>query len=132
MVAAPSIAPSDAPRRGRGGRRRLTPQRALFFALFLGAPLLLYILFVVWAVLQAIFYSLTNWRGLAATPEFIGLDNYVRLFNDGIFRQALVNNLILLIVLPTVVITLAFVLAVLVRSEEHTSELQSRGHLVCR
>ncbi|HJB10773.1 MAG TPA: sugar ABC transporter permease [Candidatus Brachybacterium merdavium] len=114
MVAAPSIAPSDAPRRGRGGRRRLTPQRALFFALFLGAPLLLYILFVVWPVLQAIFYSLTNWRGLAATPEFIGLDNYVRLFNDGIFRQALVNNLILLIVLPTVVITLAFVLAVLV------------------
>src|SRR5690625_6164262 len=89
MVAAPSIAPSDAPRRGRGGRRRLTPQRALFFALFLGAPLLLYILFVVWPALQAIFYSLTNWRGLAATPEFIGLDNYVRLFNDGIFRQAL-------------------------------------------
>src|SRR5690625_6477206 len=82
MVAAPSIAPSDAPRRGRGGRRRLTPQRALFFALFLGAPLLLYILFVVWPVLQAIFYSLTNWRGLAATPEFIGLDNYVRLFNE--------------------------------------------------
>src|SRR5690625_7528351 len=69
MVAAPSIAPSDAPRRGRGGRRRLTPQRALFFALFLGAPLLLYILFVVWPVLQAIFYSLTNWRGLAATPD---------------------------------------------------------------
>ena len=114
MVAVPSVAPSGAPPRTRGMRRKFTPQRALFFAVFLGAPLLLYVLFVVWPVLQAVFYSLTDWRGLAAAPEFIGLDNYVRLAGDGVFRQALLNNLILLVALPTIVITLAFILAVLV------------------
>lgn len=114
MAVVPTVAPSGAPARPRGIRRKLTPARIAFFGLFLGAPLLLYVLFVVWPVLQAVFYSFTNWRGLAAAPQFTGLDNYVRLFNDGVFRQALANNLILLVALPTIVITLAFFLAILV------------------
>jgi N-acetylglucosamine transport system permease protein len=95
-------------------RGRLTLSRVLFFALFLGVPLLIYVVFVVSPFIQAFYYSLTDWRGLATAPQFIGLDNYVTLFQDDTFRRALRNNVILLIVLPTVTISLAFALAILV------------------
>src|SRR5699024_5471447 len=103
-----------APPRSRGARPVLSPSRLLFFAVFLGLPLLLYLVIVVWPVAQAVYYSLTDWRGLAAAPKFIGLDNYVTLFQDPTLLKALTNNLVLLVVLPTVVIVLAFALAVLV------------------
>ncbi|ACU86176.1 Multiple sugar ABC transporter, membrane-spanning permease protein MsmF [Brachybacterium faecium] len=115
MAAVPTVAPpASAAPRSRGMRTRITPSRVLFFALFLGVPMLVYVVFVVSPFLQAFYYSLTDWRGLARAPQFIGLDNYVTLFQDAIFRKALRNNIILLIVLPTVTITLAFALAILV------------------
>ena len=114
MAAVPTAAlPQSAPR-SRGMRGRLTLSRVLFFALFLGVPLLIYVVFVVSPFIQAFYYSLTDWRGLATAPQFIGLDNYVTLFQDDTFRRALRNNVILLIVLPTVTISLAFALAILV------------------
>lgn len=114
MAAVPTAAPpSTAPARGRG-RRRLTPQRLLFFALFLGLPLLIYVVFVVSPFLQAFYYSLTDWRGLSSETTFIGLDNYVEIFGDPTYRTALLHNLLLMVVLPTITITLAFALAILV------------------
>lgn len=114
MAVVPTAAPpASAPRR-RGRRARITPARVLFFALFLGLPMLIYVVFVVSPFLQAFYYSLTDWRGLARAPQFIGLDNYITLFHDDVFRRALRNNMIFMIVLPTVTITLAFILAILV------------------
>ncbi len=46
--------------------------------------------------------------------DFIGLENYRRIFADDVFWLALRNNLVLLIVLPVVTIALAFALAVMV------------------
>jgi N-acetylglucosamine transport system permease protein len=100
--------------RARVGRRRPAPSRLLFFAVFLGIPLVVYVVFVVSPFLQAFYYSLTSWKGVSGNAEFIGLDNYVRIFNDPVYRKALLNNVILLIVLPSVTITLSFVLAVMV------------------
>ena len=110
-VATPS-AGSAAPR-SRAGRRP-SPSRLLFFAVFLGIPLLIYIIFVVSPFLQAFYYSMTNWRGVSANMDFIGLENYRRIFADPTYLKALTNNLILLLVLPTITITLAFALAVMV------------------
>lgn len=86
----------------------------MFFALFLGLPLLIYVLFVVSPFVQAFYYSLTSWRGLSSGAEFIGFDNYATIFHDPIYRKALLHNLVLMIVLPTVTISLAFALAILV------------------
>ncbi|WP_168198051.1 carbohydrate ABC transporter permease [Brachybacterium sp. SGAir0954] len=118
MAAVPtSTTPGAAPARPRGARgalRRLTPARVLFFLIFLGVPLAIYVVFVVSPFLQAFYYSLTDWRGLSRAPQFIGLENYVTLFHDPVFLKALRNNLILLVTLPLITITLAFTLAVLV------------------
>ena len=67
---------------GRGRRRRLTFDRVSFFAVFLGVPLVIFLVFVVSPFVQAIYYSLTDWGGFSATMNFIGIDNYVKLFQD--------------------------------------------------
>lgn len=114
MAAVPTAVPSSAvPGRARG-RRRPTPQRILFFALFLGVPLVIYLVFVVSPFLQAFYYSLTDWRGLSAETHFVGLDNYAAIAQDPTYRKAFLHNLILMIVLPLITISLAFALAILV------------------
>lgn len=114
MAAVPTAAPPGTATVRARGRRRLTPQRAAFFALFLGVPLLIYIVFVVSPFLQAFYYSLTDWRGLTSETTFIGLENYVAIFQDETYRTALWHNLVLMVVLPTITISLAFALAILV------------------
>lgn len=93
---------------------RMSVERVLFFALFLVVPLAVYVTFVVSPFVQSFYYSLTDWRGLAQTFNFVGFENYERLAVDPQFRKALRNNLIMLIVLPAVTIALSFALAVVV------------------
>lgn len=59
--------------------------------LFLAAPLALFLMWVIGPMIYSFYLSLTNWDGVSA-PGFIGLRNYVRLFNDKIFWTALLNN----------------------------------------
>lgn len=80
---------------------------------FLLPALLLYGVFVVWPYAQAIYISLTSWRGVSANRPFVGLDNYQRLLNDGRFHEALGRNGQLLIVLPLVTIVIALTFAAL-------------------
>ena len=86
----------------------------LFFLLFLGVPLAVYLMFVISPFAQSFYYSLTNWSGLSTTQDFIGFENYRRIFSDRVFWISLRNNLVLLAILPTVTIVLAYALAVMV------------------
>ncbi|PSS42663.1 sugar ABC transporter permease [Arthrobacter woluwensis] len=81
---------------------------------FLGVPLVIYGLFVVWPFLQAFFYSLTDWSGFSPKYNFVGLANYIKIFQDDLFLKALGNNILLLIVVPLVTIVLSLALAVVV------------------
>lgn len=54
--------------------------------------LLLYGAFLLWPIAQTVWLSLTSWNGLAATPTWVGLENYRRLVGDERFGAALLNN----------------------------------------
>jgi N-acetylglucosamine transport system permease protein len=82
-----------------------------FIASFLAIPLLLYAVFVVSPYLQAIYISMTDWRGFSANRNFIGLANYVELLGDGRFWRAMWHNALLLIVVPVVTLGIALFLA---------------------
>ena len=73
---------------------------------FLVPSLLLYVTFVLYPYLSSMYISLTQWRGLANPPVFIGLDNFRKMWNDGNFWNALGNNAFYAVVLP--VFTLGF------------------------
>ena len=96
---------------GRPGRTRMKPGRLGFVLVTLGIPLLFYVGLVVWPFIQAFGYSLTDWQGFSPEFRFIGLDNYVALWNDETFRKAFRNNVILAIVVPLVTIVLSLALA---------------------
>jgi N-acetylglucosamine transport system permease protein len=78
---------------------------------FLIAPTGLYALLMLWPYLQTFGYSLTDWNGESAVMHFIGLKNYSKLFSDPVFQQALVHNLLLLLLLPVITIVLALFFA---------------------
>lgn len=104
--------PAVAVRRGR--RKKLTFDRVSFFLVFLGLPVLIYLIFVVSPFVQAIYYSLTNWSGFTSTFTFVGLDNFIKVFQDELFMKSMLNNIILAIVVPVVTIVIALIFSTMV------------------
>jgi N-acetylglucosamine transport system permease protein len=99
----------------RGGRRQpVRPDRVLLLLVFVGLPLTVYSVLVLWPFAQAAAYALTSWNGFTPEKPFVGLQNFVTLFHDDLFRKAVRNTLVLVTVLPVVTLALAFVLALLV------------------
>lgn len=82
-----------------------------FVISFLALPVLLYVVFVISPYAQAFYISMTNWQGFSTQLQFVGFDNYIRLFQDDIFWKAIRNNLFLLIALPIITIALGLFFA---------------------
>ncbi|MFI5619380.1 carbohydrate ABC transporter permease [Streptomyces sp. NPDC051567] len=91
-------------------------RRTGFITGFLLAPLTLYLTFVIWPYVQTFGYSFTDWTGQSPVLHFVGLDNYATLLRDEVFRGALVNNLLLLVLVPVTTILLALFLAFMVNA----------------
>ncbi|MFC9675948.1 carbohydrate ABC transporter permease [Streptomyces sp. NPDC058430] len=106
--------PAPAARGGRPRRRKLTFDRVTFFLAFLGVPLTIFVLFVLYPFAQAIFWAMTNWRGFSPDYEFVGLDNFTKMFQDDVFLKALRNIALLAVCVPLVTLTLALGVAVAV------------------
>ena len=54
---------------------------------------ILFTVLVIVPIFWSLSFSVFKWNGIGARV-FIGLGNYVRMWNDGVFRQAFLNNLI--------------------------------------
>ena len=54
---------------------------------------LLYIFFFIVVMILGVYYSMTNWTGIATSYEFIGLKNYVTVLQDKRFWQAIWFNI---------------------------------------
>lgn len=114
LAVAAGPAPGGLKTSRRRRRHRLTPDYISFFLVFLGLPLGLFLVFVIWPFVQAAYYSVTNWTGFSDQFDVIGISNYVRLFNDDLFRTAVFNSARLALVVPLVTITIALVFASLI------------------
>jgi ABC-type sugar transport system permease subunit len=64
--------------------------------LFLAPAGVIYLSVVMIPVFYSLIISLFKWNGIAAM-EFMGLNNYITLFQDSIFTKAMLNNLIWII-----------------------------------
>jgi N-acetylglucosamine transport system permease protein len=84
-----------------------------FIASFLALPLLLYTVFVLVPYFSAMIFAFTRWSGLSANIRFNGVNNFIKLYNDEKFWNALSHNGIALVVLPPVIIGLALFFAFL-------------------
>lgn len=64
-----------------------------YFLLILPA-LALYVIFMIYPVFGGIWYSMTNWDGIARAYKFVGLDNYKTFFSDFVVVRPLINTFI--------------------------------------
>lgn len=67
-------------------------QRNIFILSFILPTLILYALFMVYPIIQALYYSLFDWSGSSENKDFIGLKNFVDLMHDPIMWQAIGND----------------------------------------
>lgn len=80
---------------------------------FLALPVSLYALFVLVPYGAAIVVAFTRWRALSANITFTGFNNFIKLYRDEQFWQALSHNGMALLVLPIVTLSLALFFAFL-------------------
>ena len=79
--------------------RELARRETISGYLFLLPSLLFFIVFVVYPMIMCVVTSLTDATMTASGgSNFIGLKNYVELFQDEIFLKALVNTVIIVVV----------------------------------
>ncbi|MGN6126448.1 MAG: carbohydrate ABC transporter permease [Humibacter sp.] len=83
-------------------------------AVFLVLPLAVFLIFVIWPFIQAVYYSLTDWNGFTPNMNFIGFQNFVKLSQDSTFIQAVINCIQLGIIVPLVTIVVALIIASIV------------------
>jgi raffinose/stachyose/melibiose transport system permease protein len=81
--------------------------------LFLLPGLALYLLFVLFPVVQAARYSLYNWNGLQPLTDFVGIKNYVDALNSDVFQNAVSHNVFIIVLSLTLQIPFSLFLAVL-------------------
>jgi raffinose/stachyose/melibiose transport system permease protein len=58
---------------------------------------LLYAVFFIYPAIDALRISLTDWSGFVNKPNFIGLNNFIRISKDGNFGIAVSNSLIIML-----------------------------------
>ncbi|MEL7228473.1 MAG: sugar ABC transporter permease [Pseudomonadota bacterium] len=77
--------------------------------LFLGPALFFLIAYLVYPVIESFWLSLHDRAG----DEFVGLGNYIWMVNDPLFRESMFNNMLWLIVVPTLSTFFGLVIAAL-------------------
>lgn len=97
-------------------REKSLLKRGGYFLAFTGPSLFAFICVLIIPFLYGIFLTFTNWNGIAGSYQFVGFENYVKVFNDKEFvRQFLVT--LKYVFLSTVLCNvLAFTLAYLLTS----------------
>ena len=105
-----SSAETRSARQARGRRRVLTIAGVILPAL------IVYVLFVLYPIAQAVYYSAFDWNGLGPLEDFVGIDNYRTVLTDNVFQMAIRHNLVILVLSLLVQLPLALLVALLLRT----------------
>ncbi|KZK90372.1 Trehalose transport system permease protein SugA [Pseudovibrio sp. Ad46] len=71
----------------------------------LALPLSVFALIIIWPLLSSFYYGFTNWNGFSDNYDFVGFENFGKLFSDRLFMSAAINTIIwmaIAVVLPTI------------------------------
>lgn len=91
--------------------KKAQPLPVLFICISVLPAVILTLMFTIWPTAQALYLSFTNATSLGLNNKFVGLDNYIYMFHDKSFIQALTNTAKLMAVVPVITIFCSLVLA---------------------
>lgn len=92
-------------------QKKAQPLPILFICISVLPAVILTLMFTIWPTAQALYLSFTNATSLGLNNKFVGLDNYIYMFHDKSFMQALKNTAKLMAVVPVITIFCSLVLA---------------------
>ena len=92
-------------------QKKAQPLPILFVCISVLPAVILTLMFTIWPTAQALYLSFTNATSLGLNNKFVGLDNYIYMFHDKSFIQALKNTAKLMAVVPVITIFCSLVLA---------------------
>lgn len=92
-------------------QKEAQPLPVLFICISVLPAVILTLMFTIWPTVQALYLSFTNATSLGLNNKFVGLDNYIYMFHDKSFIQALKNTAKLMAVVPVITIFCSLVLA---------------------
>ena len=91
--------------------KKAQPLPILFICISVLPAVILTLMFTIWPTVQALYLSFTNATSLGLNNKFVALDNYIYMFHDKSFIQALKNTAKLMAVVPVITIFCSLVLA---------------------
>jgi raffinose/stachyose/melibiose transport system permease protein len=86
----------------------------IVIALFLLPALVLFLTFVIYPIYRSIYYSTFDWKGFGLAVDYVGLENYRKIFSDEVFLKAIKNVLIIITLSLGIQLPMALILAVMV------------------
>lgn len=92
-------------------QKKAQPLPVLFICISVLPAVILTLMFTIWPTVQALYLSFTNATSLGLNNKSVGLDNYIYMFHDKSFIQALINTAKLMAVVPVITIFCSLVLA---------------------
>ncbi len=92
--------------------QRVQDRLTIFF--FLLPAIIIFLLLVVYPIIQSIYYSLFNWKGFGPATDFVGLNNFKNILSDKVFLIAVRNGLFIIAFSLFLQLPLSMMLAVLV------------------
>lgn len=92
-------------------QKKAQPLPVLFVCISVLPAVILTLMFTIWPTAQALYLSFTNATSLGLNNKFVGLYNYIYMFHDKSFIQALINTAKLMAVVPVITIFCSLVLA---------------------
>ncbi|HBJ80818.1 MULTISPECIES: carbohydrate ABC transporter permease [Pseudothermotoga] len=95
---------------------KLRQKKVLTAYMFLSLPLAFFIFIRFYPMIYAFYISFTNWNIISPVKKFVGIENYVKIFQDEVFRISLFNTLKYVILGVPVVIILSLGLALLLNN----------------
>ena len=98
-----------------GADMKLHKKTRFFPYAMLLPTVVIFAVFMIYPILYSFYLSFTEFSG--GTYNFVGLRNYIELFNDPVFYKALFNTFFYLIIQVPVMISLALLLAVLIEQK---------------
>lgn len=98
-------------------------KRSIFIATYLAPALIVYLIFVVWPLIQAFQFSMYRWSGLSANATFTGSENFVNLWHDDVFWRSVEHNLALLAIGGIFIIAFSVLVAHMLAEPTKSSRL---------
>jgi raffinose/stachyose/melibiose transport system permease protein len=119
QVTPTAAASVPAPVKGKSpSRRRARWRIRLTIGLFMLPALLLFVGFVLGPIVLGAYTSLFDWNGFGGMPtDFVGLDNFTRLFDDDVFLGDLQRGLFLVVMSLIVQLPVSLALALLLNQK---------------